>query len=91
MRRVSLPCLLLPLLALQVEAIVFLGSLTTIHNGVEGRLAALSSSSLLLTRFSYDGAGPSAVFLVGTSGSPGDQGTILSYPWDEEGYAEQKV
>jgi hypothetical protein len=78
------------LLAAEALAVVFLGSLSergvTGGRGVKGRVAALSQSSLLINRFSYDGLGPEAFFLVGTTGSPGIEGTILSHPWDGRSY-----
>ena len=37
-------------------------------------------------RLSYDGLGHDAFFMVGTSVSPGESGTILSYPADEKFY-----
>ena len=37
-------------------------------------------------RLSYDGLGHDAFFMVGTSVSPGESGTILSYPADEKSY-----
>ena len=58
-----------------------------------GSVSFTSYSSLVISKFSYDGLGPDAFFLVGTSGKPGESGTILSYPADGRsfGYFDQQA
>jgi hypothetical protein len=51
MARLALPGLLLPHHVLPNHSLVFLGQLSTNQHDVKGRLAALTPSSLLLTRF----------------------------------------
>ena len=62
------------------------GRLSEKAHGVKGKVTFTSPNSLVLSEFSYDGLGPQAFFLVGTSGSPGEGGTILSYPADGKAY-----
>ena len=51
-----------------------------------GHVSFTSPSKLVISEFSYDGLGPQAFFMVGTSGSPGESGIILSYPSDGKSY-----
>merc|ERR1711962_258037 len=70
----------------ETDNIVFIESLSNLKHDVQGKLFAVGSSQLLLTEFSYDGQGPDAFFMVGTSGTPGESGIILPYPADGKTY-----
>ncbi|KAK8778661.1 hypothetical protein V5799_019997 [Amblyomma americanum] len=54
-----------------------LGNLDTGVHGVGGKVYIASGDSLVLEDFSYDGAGPDAYFLVGTTYRPDGSGTML--------------
>lgn len=55
---------------------VFLGHLSGTHN-LDGSVYAASDDSLHLVTFSYDGAGPDAHFIVGTTDEPTPKGIIV--------------
>ena len=65
---------------------VDLGPLSERAHRVKGNVFLTGQNSLLLEDFSYDGFAPAAFFVVGTSGVPGDSGTILSYPASEKSF-----
>merc|ERR1712117_71363 len=63
---------------------VMLGSFKNYYHNIGGNAYALDSKTILIKDFTYDGEGPDAFFLAGTSGKPsrlsGD--VVLPYPFD---------
>ena len=60
---------------------VFVGEFTNIIHGIKGKVYIIDEQTLLIRGFEYDGQGPDAFFLAGTSGRrPSAKGTILPYP-----------
>ena len=68
-------------------SVSYLGSFTQHQHNVQGLLASLGPSHLVITEFHYDGLGPAVYFLVGSWGPPGPHGTILSYPGEGRAYS----
>lgn len=54
-----------------------LGNLDTGVHGVGGKVYVASADTLVLQHFSYDGTGPDAHFLIGTTDKPDGSGTII--------------
>ena len=63
---------------------VKIGSFKNIFHDIGGEAYALDSQTILIKGFTYDGEGPDAFFLAGTSGKPsranGD--VVLPYPYE---------
>lgn len=47
-----------------------IAKLTEFHHGVSGEVFAVDSRTLFIKNFNYDGEGPAAYFLVGTTPQP---------------------
>ena len=60
----------------------YLGSLTKYAHGIAGEVFMVDEQMLRILGFEYDGEAPDAHFLIGTEGEPGEDGTILPYPFD---------
>ena len=60
----------------------YLGSLTRYAHGISGEVFMVNEQMLRILGFEYDGEAPDAHFLIGTEGEPGEDGTILPYPFD---------
>ena len=63
---------------------VKIGTFKNIFHGIGGEAIALDSKTILIKGFTYDGEGPDAFFLAGTSGKPsranGD--VVLPFPFE---------
>ena len=64
------------------ESLVKVGDLQNYHHGIYGEVFMANEKTLVIKGFTYDGAGPDAFFLTGTSTKPGHTGTILPYPFE---------
>ena len=66
-----------------------LGSFKNYYHNIGGNAYALDSKTILIKDFTYDGEGPDAFFLAGTSGKPsrlsGD--VVLPYPFEGEEFS----
>ena len=62
------------------------GSFVNHHHGIAGTVYAKDRSTLVITGFTYDGAGPDAFFWAGTQGQPSGNGEILPYPFQGKFY-----
>jgi len=75
--------------SLSASAPVMIGSFKNFYHNIGGDVYALDSSNILIKGFTYDGEGPDAFFLAGTSGKPsrlhGD--VVLPYPYEGEHYS----
>ena len=64
--------------------LVMIGSFKNFYHNIGGDVYALDSNNILIKGFTYDGEGPDAFFLAGTSGKPsrlhGD--VVLPYPYE---------
>ncbi|XP_077523281.1 uncharacterized protein LOC144134196 [Amblyomma americanum] len=56
---------------------VRVGDLESKGHGVSGKVYAATAQVICLVDFNYDGAGSSAVFMVGTTDDPDDNGEVL--------------
>ena len=66
---------------------VFLGKLIPMMHDVSGDVYAVGSNQILIKKFTYDGTGPDAFFLAGTSGTrPSVQGIPIPYPYTGVNY-----
>ncbi|TRY80586.1 hypothetical protein TCAL_11630, partial [Tigriopus californicus] len=66
---------------------VHLGSLRNYHHGISGEVYRLGQRRIRIEDFHYDGLGPDAFIWIGTQTSrPGDNGTLLPYPFTGEFY-----
>ena len=68
---------------------VKIGSFRNIYHDIGGVAYALDEQNILIKDFTYDGEGPDAFFLAGTSGKPsrlsGD--VVLPYPYEGEHFS----
>ena len=62
------------------------GKLVNYHHDIGGTVYIIDEKTLLIKGFEYDGAGPDAFFLAGTSEKPMEGGTVLPYPYEGEAY-----
>merc|ERR1712223_741183 len=61
-----------------------IGSFVELHHGVEGDVFALDEETIVIKNFVYDGQGPDAFLLAGTSGQPSKGGeVVLPVPNDD--------
>ena len=66
---------------------IFLGKMVPLMHDVSGEVYAVGPNQLLINRFTYDGRGPEAFFLAGTSGSkPSKDGFPVPYPYSGVNY-----
>merc|ERR1711936_363491 len=64
------------------------GSFVNIWHGIAGEVFALDDQTILIEDFTYDGQGPDAFFLAGTSGRPSENGqVVLPFPEKEKTFA----
>lgn len=64
-----------------------MGSLRNYHHGISGEVYRLGQRRLRIEDFHYDGLGPDAFIWIGTeTPKPGDNGTLLPYPFTGEFY-----
>jgi len=63
---------------------VKIGSFKNIFHDIGGEAYALDSQTILIKGFTYDGEGPDAFFLAGTSGKPSraSGNVVLPYPYE---------
>jgi len=67
---------------------VMIGSFKNIFHDISGEAYALDSKTILIKGFTYDGEGPDAFFLAGTSGRPSKNGdVVLGYPFEGKHYS----
>ena len=65
-----------------------IGSFKNIFHDISGEAYALDSKTILIKGFTYDGEGPDAFFLAGTSGRPSKNGdVVLGYPFEGKHYS----
>ena len=58
-----------------------IGTFTNIFHDIAGTAYAVDSSTILIRGFEYDGEGPDAFFLAGSSGRPSRAGeVVLPFP-----------
>merc|ERR1712038_508038 len=61
-----------------------IGSFVELHHGVAGDVFALDEETIMIKNFVYDGQGPDAFLLAGTSGQPSKGGeVVLPVPNDD--------
>ena len=69
--------------------LVNIGSFKNNYHDIGGQAYALDSKTIVIKGFTYDGEGPDAFFLAGTSGKPsrlnGD--VVLPYPFEGKHYS----
>ena len=66
---------------------VFLGKLIPMMHDVSGDVYAVGSNQILIKKFTYDGTGPDAFFLAGTSGTrPSVGGIPIPFPYNGVNY-----
>ena len=68
---------------------VRIGAFKNIYHSVGGEVYALDESNILIKDFTYDGEGPDAFFLAGTSGQPSRRtgNVVLPYPYEGEHFS----
>ena len=68
---------------------VKIGSFKNIFHDIGGEAFALDSQTILIKGFTYDGEGPDAFFLAGTSGKPSKASgnVVLPYPYTGEHFS----
>ena len=59
----------------------YIGSFTTHYHKTAGKVFAVDEQTLRIEDFEYDGEGPDAFFVVGTTETTGGDGTILPHPF----------
>jgi len=65
-----------------------IGSFVNIWHDIAGEVFALDDQTILIEDFTYDGQGPDAFFLAGTSGRPSKNGqVVLPFPDEEKTFA----
>merc|ERR1711990_416116 len=65
-----------------------IGSFVNIWHDIAGEVFALDDQTILIEDFTYDGQGPDAFFLAGTSGRPSKNGqVVLPFPDKEKTFA----
>jgi len=65
-----------------------IGSFVNIWHDIGGEVFALDDETILIEDFTYDGQGPDAFFLAGTSGRPSKNGqVVLPFPAKEKTFA----
>jgi len=65
-----------------------IGSFVNIWHGIAGEVFALDDETILIEDFTYDGQGPDAFFLAGTTGRPSKNGqVVLPFPDREKTFA----
>jgi len=65
-----------------------IGSFVNIWHGIAGEVFALDDETILIEDFTYDGQGPDAFFLAGTTGTPSKNGqVVLPFPDKEKTFA----
>ena len=76
-------------LSVSFPALVKIGSFKNIYHNIGGEAYALDSSTILIKDFTYDGEGPDAFFLAGTSGKPSRRSgnVVLPYPYSGEHFS----
>ena len=79
---------LFPLANIVNEELVKLGDFENHRYNIQGEVFLKDKKHLVIKEFTYNGAAPAAVFLVGTSDAPSPNGTtsfdgtILPYPFE---------
>merc|ERR1711971_1311850 len=71
-----------------------IGSFVNIWHGIAGEVFALDDETILIEDFTYDGEGPDAFFLAGTTGRPSKNGqVVLPFPDEEKtfGYTDKDI
>lgn len=71
-----------------------IGSFRNIFHNIGGKAFAVNSSNVLIKGFTYDGQGPDAFFLAGTSDRPSNKGdVVLPVPFTGEhfNYSSNKI
>merc|ERR1719245_2579645 len=68
---------------------VRIGSFKNIYHNIGGEAYALDNKNILIKDFTYDGEGPDAFFLAGTSGQPSRRtgNVVLPYPYEGEHFS----
>jgi len=68
---------------------VKIGSFRNIFHDISGEAFALDTKTILIKGFTYDGEGPDAFFLAGTSGKPSrvNGNVVLPYPFEGEHFS----
>jgi len=68
---------------------VQIGSFKNIYHNIGGEAYALDAQNILIKDFTYDGEGPDAFFLAGTSGRPSrlDGDVVLPFPYEGEHFS----
>ena len=66
-----------------------IGSFKNIYHNIGGEAYALDAQNILIKDFTYDGEGPDAFFLAGTSGRPSrlDGDVVLPFPYEGEHFS----
>merc|ERR1712032_888676 len=65
-----------------------IGSFVNIWHGIAGEVFAIDDETILIEDFTYDGQGPDAFFLAGTTGRPSKNGqVVLPFPDKEKTFA----
>jgi len=65
-----------------------IGSFVNIWHDIGGNVFALDDETILIEDFTYDGQGPDAFFLAGTTGRPSKNGqVVLPFPDQEKTFA----
>ena len=66
-----------------------IGAFKNIYHSVGGEAYALDDSNILIKDFTYDGEGPDAFFLAGTSGKPSRRSgnVVLPFPYEGEHFS----
>merc|ERR1719430_766385 len=89
-----LGCLLLLMLQstviAQAESEKKIGEFINIFHDIAGTAYAVDDHTILIKGFTYDGQGPDAFFLAGTSGLPSSRGeAVLPYPFQGKHFSYQ--
>ena len=66
-----------------------IGTFKNNYHNIGGQAYALDSKTIVIKGFTYDGEGPDAFFLAGTSGKPSRIGgdVVLPYPYEGKHYS----
>ena len=66
-----------------------IGKFKNIFHNINGEAYALDAHTILIKGFTYDGEGPDAFFLAGTSGKPSrkDGDVVLPYPYEGKSFS----
>lgn len=87
--RLQVNIILILLKLVDVICSVQIGSFKNIYHNIGGEAYALDAQNILIKDFTYDGEGPDAFFLAGTSGRPSrlDGDVVLPFPYEGEHFS----